>query len=79
LARHRRHHAIAGRRGSGQLKRFDDPVIATLTLADGGYVEVAFPRKDSTLVLGPYGPNGGATSDVPPDLTQADLTLAAAS
>jgi len=62
-----------------KLGRVDDPVIATLTLADGGYVEVAFPRKAESLVLGPFAPAGAATTNVPPDLTQADLTLAAAS
>jgi hypothetical protein len=36
------------------LRHLDDPVIATLRLADGGSVEVAAPAAARTQLLGPF-------------------------
>jgi len=46
------------------LKKLEDPVIATLNLADGGTVEVAVPRPKAPLVFGPFAADGTVLTEI---------------
>jgi len=49
---------------SRELKKLEDPVIATLNLADGGTVDVAVPRPQAELVFGPFAADGAVLTEI---------------
>jgi len=52
----------------GKLLRLEEPVIALVQLADGESIEIAFPRKQQSLLLGPF-----ATDDsVSPEMSNIE-------
>jgi hypothetical protein len=65
------------------LSGLEEPVIATLTLADGATIEIAVPRKDEALALGPFAVDGSAPTGIPSadqaEMANADSAVAAAS
>lgn len=67
---------------ANELRRLEEPVIATVRLADGGTIEIAVPRQQESLLLGPFASDGSGPSEIPnPDqvvIPPADLTAAAA-
>jgi hypothetical protein len=47
------------------LGRLEEPVIATVELTDGSTLEIAVPRKQEALLLGPFADNGSGTPETP--------------
>jgi hypothetical protein len=65
------------------LRRLEDPVIATVQLADGDTIEIAAPRKQQALLLGPFAAEGPVPTEMPSvdqfEIQNADQTVAVAS
>jgi hypothetical protein len=63
--------------------RLEEPVIATVQLADGGTIEIAAPRKQEVLLLGPFAIDGSVPSELLSvdqiEIANADQAVAATS
>jgi len=63
--------------------RLEEPVIATVQLADGGTIEIAAPRTQEVLLLGPFAADGSVPPEMPNvdqiEIANADQAVAAAS